>query len=310
VVSCALGLLSRSIQSLIRTLSSVNYLETKLLRPAPLQLREDLGELKELQESIKENGLLQPIIVRPRDGYFDVIAGNRRLAACRQLHLLKVLCVIKEVSDKEAYEIALTENVQRRTLDPVEEAKAFKNYIDKFGYGGVSELASRIGKSEEYVSHRVHLLTLPTDVLGKVSSRLLSPTTANELAWLDDAKKQSLLADESIKKKMSAKKVRTVVRLMRGKVEFKDAIDTVLNAKNDFDRDYVRDRATNNDSVRAINEVILVLKGTLIQLDSILEERVLEKNQVREELIAKRFGVHKLLDETFSLRKQVLKETN
>ena len=94
--------------------------------------------------------------------------------------------MIKELSDKEAYEVSLVENVQRETLDPIEEAMAFENYVKKFGYGSTTRLSKQIGKSEEYVSHRILLLSLPNDVLKNVSSRQLSPTVAEELIWLKD----------------------------------------------------------------------------------------------------------------------------
>src|SRR5579862_5051743 len=117
-----------------RTVSAVSYVETRLIRPSNKQLRGDLGDLEDICSSIKQNGLLQPIIVRPIANYFEVVAGNRRLAACKQLHFSNVLCHVKDISDKEAYEISITENIQRKTLDAVEEAKAFKRYVDEYGY--------------------------------------------------------------------------------------------------------------------------------------------------------------------------------
>ena len=286
----------------------MNYVETRLLRPSRLQLRERVGNIQELQQSIKENGLLQPIIVRPKEDYLEVIAGNRRLSACKQLHLSKVLCMIKEVSDKEAYEIALTENIQRNTLDPIEEARAFKNYIDDFGYGGIVELACEIGKSEEYISHRIHLLSLPSSIIDKVRSRLLAPTTADELVWLKDPEAQLILAEASIKERLSARKVRSAIRLVRRKVEIGQAIKNVTEAKSDFDKEYVRDR-TKNENIKALTEAILVLKSTLIHFDPILD-RSLDLTRVKEELISKRFGIHQLLDELISLRKSILNETD
>jgi ParB family transcriptional regulator, chromosome partitioning protein len=116
-------------------------------------LRQNSGaDFPELINSIHEKGLLQPIIVRPKGDRFEVVAGNRRLEACRKLKHRKIKAMILEIDDKTAYEIAITENVQRRTLDPLEEAPAFKKYCDEYGWGSQSELARKIGKSQEFVS--------------------------------------------------------------------------------------------------------------------------------------------------------------
>ncbi len=118
----------------------------------------------QLVESIREHGLLEPIVVRPVKGRFEVVAGNRRLKACKLLRHKRIRCMVLDLDDKSSFEIALTENIQRKTLDPIEEAVAFKRYCDELGWGGQSELAKKIGKSQEYISHRIALLDLPDDV--------------------------------------------------------------------------------------------------------------------------------------------------
>src|SRR5215207_4329120 len=105
------------------------------------------------------------------------------------------LSQIVELSDKEAFEISLVENIQRRTLNPIEEAYAFKTYVSDFGWRGVSDLASKIGKSTSYVGRRLGLLRLPEEVLKKVLSSLLSVSVAEELIPLHKEKDQSKLAD-------------------------------------------------------------------------------------------------------------------
>ena len=100
--------------------------------------------------------------MRLSDIKFEVVAGNRRLEACKRLHWLKVPCLVRELSDKEAYEIGLIENIERETLTPIEEAKAFQMYVKEKGWGGVKALAEKIGRSEEYVSHKIALLSLPS----------------------------------------------------------------------------------------------------------------------------------------------------
>jgi ParB family transcriptional regulator, chromosome partitioning protein len=150
-------------------------------------LRDELGPIDDLVLSITEKGVLQPIVVRPVGDKFEVIAGNRRVAACRKLRLRRIPSYIVGLDDKQAYEISLIENLQRSNLNPIEEAKAFRRYVDEYGYGGVSELARRIGKSESYVSKRIGLLHLPTELQEQLIRRRITASVAEEFIHLDRA---------------------------------------------------------------------------------------------------------------------------
>jgi ParB family chromosome partitioning protein len=108
----------------------------KLYHPVN-QLRVRLDKIPELAESIRMHGLLAPLTVRPTKHGFEVIAGNRRLEAIKLLKMAKAPCRIIDLSDKEAYEVAIGENLHHDTLNPIEEAVAFKRYVDSFGWGGV-----------------------------------------------------------------------------------------------------------------------------------------------------------------------------
>lgn len=142
------------------------------------QLRLDLDNVHDLALSIKQHGLLQPIVVRPKEHQYEVVAGNRRLAAIRLLKARKMSCHIVELSDKEAYEVALIENMQHKTMNPIEEAIAFDHYVKSFGWGGISELARRIGKSQEFVTKRVQLLRLPEKVREEIIRQRITPSVA------------------------------------------------------------------------------------------------------------------------------------
>ena len=96
-------------------------------------------ETSELVNSIRQNGLLHPIVVRTKGSFFEIIAGCRRYNACRTLGFRKIICHVVEMDDKSAFEVSLTENIQRRSLDPIEEAKAFRTYVDELGWGGLTE---------------------------------------------------------------------------------------------------------------------------------------------------------------------------
>jgi len=146
--------------------SIVEQIEMKMIRPSQFAVRDKFQKMTNEDEtlhiSIREHDLLQPILIRPISHGFEIVAGHRRFHACRSLRWRFIPCKIREMSDKQAYEIQLTENMQRKAMDPVEEAEAFRRYVMDFGWGGVSELAQKIGKSEEYVSHRIQLLSCLT----------------------------------------------------------------------------------------------------------------------------------------------------
>lgn len=161
----------------------------------PKNIRHKIFDTEELAKSIEQKGLLQPILVRTMDGYFEVVAGNRRFYACKALGWKKIACHVIELNDKQAFEISLIENIQRKRLSSLDEGGAFKAYVADFGWGGVSDLALRIGKSVSYVTKRIKLLNLPADVLESIISNKLNTSIAEELCSIKDKAKQSKLAN-------------------------------------------------------------------------------------------------------------------
>jgi ParB/RepB/Spo0J family partition protein len=144
-------------------------------------IRHNICDTEELAKSIEQKGLLQPILVRTLDGSFEIVAGNRRYSACKALGWKKIACHIIELDDKQAFEVSLIENVQRKSLSALDEATAFKAYVSDFGWGGASDLGSRIGKSVSYITKRMKLLNLLSDVLESIMNRRLDPSLAEEL---------------------------------------------------------------------------------------------------------------------------------
>jgi len=152
------------------------------LRPPLNQIRE-VDNLDGLTRSILEKGLLQPIIVRIINdkNFYEIVAGYRRYSACKKLGWKKIPCQILNLTDTEAFEISIVENVQRKTLNPIDEAKAFKKYVYDNGWGSASELATKLGKSVAYITKRIMLLDLPSDVTKAINENLLVPSIAEEL---------------------------------------------------------------------------------------------------------------------------------
>src|SRR5919112_2181266 len=167
--------------------SIVEHIEMKMVRPSQFSIRDkynDNQEVESLISSIKEHGLLQPILIRPYQNSFEIVAGHRRFYACKSLRWRHMPCKIRELSDKQSFEIQLTENVQRKSMSALEEAEAYRKYVQDLGWGGVTELSRKIGKSEEYVSHRIQLLKLPQDIKEKIMLNKLSVSQALELTNL------------------------------------------------------------------------------------------------------------------------------
>lgn len=152
------------------------------IRPNPFQPRRrfDEGALAELAESIRRHGVLHPVLVRPRHGGYELIAGERRLLACRQAGLGEIPVLVRDWDDRTTMEVALVENLQRTDLNPIEEAEAFQRLIDEFGWTQ-DEAAERVGKSRSHVANYLRLLHLAPAVREMVEGERLTMAHAKVL---------------------------------------------------------------------------------------------------------------------------------
>ena len=195
-------------------LGVIEDVEVGRIRPSSSCYRLIQTEMDELICSIKEKGLLQPIVIRSKGKYYEIVAGNRRYKACTTLGWRKIICHVVELTDKEAFEVSLIENMQRRNMDPIEEAHAFKNYVLTFGWGGISELAAKIGKSVSYVDKRIRLLDLPNDILDSIFKFEINKSAAEELLSIRDNHRQSELGQIIREKRLSSRQARELVKNM------------------------------------------------------------------------------------------------
>jgi len=189
-----------------------------------------------LARSIQRLGLLQPIIVRANKVSFEIIAGNRRLKACKMLGLKKVSCHIVELDDRSAFEVSLVENVQRNTLNPIEEGLAFRKYVHEFGWGGISELAQKISKSPSYISRRIKLVNLPQNILDLISQSSIDITTVEELLPVTDNHTKSMLTKLIRDENLSSRAVRQLVKAIDTKDVNMDSIFIEFNGTNEYTR--------------------------------------------------------------------------
>jgi ParB family transcriptional regulator, chromosome partitioning protein len=264
------------------------------------QLRMDLDNVQDLALSIKQHGLLQPIVVRPKQHEYEVVAGNRRLAATRLLKVKRISCHIVELSDKEAYEVALVENVQHKTMNSIEEAMAFNRYVESFGWGGISELARRIGKSQEFVTKRIQLLRLPEKVREEVIRQRITPSVALEMLPLDNEAIEEF-ADFIIQNSLTKEEVRHIVRISKAENN-EENIYTTIGYKNNTQQEkeiYLLDKA--------LRKSIAVMKSTLVNFDDIVNN-VNDEWVLKELLMQYRMIIHGDIDTFLKLRKRLIRK--
>ena len=195
-----------------------NQLPISDLSPNKYQPRKNFDEanLEDLTNSIKERGMIQPIIVRKSTNdktKFEIIAGERRWLAAQKAGLHNVPVVVTEADDLKSIEFAIIENVQRHDLNPLEEAQGYKRLIDEFSYDQ-EKVSKFIGKSRSYITNALRILTLPEDVIKLVETKKLSAGHAKILVGLENA---GFVANKIIEKKLSVRQAENFVLLFKSK---------------------------------------------------------------------------------------------
>ena len=183
----------------------------------PYQPRQNFKEekLNELASSIKKNGIIQPIAVRPsksNSGKYEIVAGERRWLAAQRAGLHQIPITILDLSDVESLEVAIVENIQRDDLNPIEEAKGYKRLNEEFKYDHES-ISKLMSKSRSHISNTLRLLTLPSDVVAMLEEGTLTSGQARPLIGISNA---SSIAEEIVSKNYSARKVEYIVRNKKG----------------------------------------------------------------------------------------------
>ncbi|MDD5617603.1 MAG: ParB/RepB/Spo0J family partition protein [Candidatus Omnitrophica bacterium] len=192
----------------------VLFLEIAKVKAGKFQPREefDSQKLEELISSVKEKGVLQPILVRKSESGFEIIAGERRFRAAKALNLDKIPALIKDVKDEDALVISLMENIQREGLNPIEEAHAFQQLIDKFNFSQDS-IAKALGKDKATISNILRLLKLPSDIQKHIVKGEISLGHAKVLLATEDAQKQRKLCQMVLSKSLSVRELENLVNV-------------------------------------------------------------------------------------------------
>ena len=232
--------------------------------------KESDEQIENLKFSMKQYGLLNPIIVRNLGNYFEVVTGVRRYKASKLLGWRKILCQVIEVLDKEAYEISLMSNLQHKQLGPIEEALAFKKYLYHYKWGQISELAYKIGKSHSYIHRRLKLLECSPDIIDAISQRKIEPSIAEEIVSIENQDVKTNLVTLALENKITCQQIRKI----------KDALNSteICSPLYMFKQDDVG--IYNNQNIRELDEInqklfnkmIILLKNTLRNMSPIIED--------------------------------------
>jgi len=192
------------------------FVPVTAIGPNPMQPRQRFadGGIDELAESIRQKGILQPLLVRRNGGGFDLIAGERRLRAAQRLGMENVPVLVRDVGDAEMLELALIENIQRENLNPIEEARAYRRLMEEFDLTQ-EEVAARVGKERSTVANTLRLLQLPATVKAQIEQGELSAGHARALAAAESDAIKVQLAQEVIDRKLTVRQAERLAKQRR-----------------------------------------------------------------------------------------------
>jgi ParB family chromosome partitioning protein len=204
--------------------SRVQRVPLNQIRPCPLQPRKDFSDdaLRELADSIRERGIVQPLIVRERGGFFELIAGERRWRAAQLLNLPEVPVIAREADDRAVLELALIENLQRENLNAVEEAHGYAQLAEQFQLTQ-EDIAAKVGKSRAVVANSLRLLKLPAIVQKYLRDGRLTVGHAKVILGLTDEKQQQLAAERVIKEGLNVRQTEGLLARLQTRGSRKNA---------------------------------------------------------------------------------------
>ena len=234
----------------------VLYIDINDIKPNKAQPRMTFDEdkLKELESSIKEHGVIQPLIVREADNGYELVAGERRWRASRLAGLKKVPCIIRNFDDKQNAIVAIIENMQREDLNPIEEAEGLRSMTEKYGFTQ-EQVSASLGKSRTYITNSIRLLKLPKEIQQFVSNGQMSAAHGRTIINVTDAKKQKEICDKVIKLGLS---VRETERLAN---KAKDEI------KPDRKKRKTTPTAKKSSDILAVEAELRTLTGTKVNIN-------------------------------------------
>lgn len=243
----------------------VRMISIDSIDPNPRQARSELGNIDELILSIKEKGVLEPILVRPKAGRYEIIAGERRYVASKNAGLKEMPCIEMRVEDNEAMEIALIENLQRKDLDVFEEADGLKALADVYGYNH-NEIAKKIGKARSTITEIINICRIPGEIRNYCKkSNILSRSTLIEIAKQKNTENMKRLVSMIKSRELTREDTRDLSKDLKGTqkkhkyfvYKYRSKDDDAYRLKIEFKQENV----TKNDIIQILQNLIKKLKS-------------------------------------------------
>jgi ParB family transcriptional regulator, chromosome partitioning protein len=266
-------------QSALSGDSGVRMLRPDQIIPSPLQPRRRFDEaaLATLGESIRKHGILEPIIVRPRDGRFEIVAGERRFQAAVQVGLEQLPVTVRELDDRTTMEISLSENLEREDLSPIEVALSFSDYLTKFGTTQ-DDLAHRLGKDRSTVANLIRLLDLPETARTALDNRTITAGHARALLPLKDERQLGPVLADVVRRQLSVRQTEALVRRLLTKKP--------------------RAGAVHDEALRNIQETMQKLLATRVNIRGRVNKGVIEISYFNQEDLLRILGILNSQEET------------
>lgn len=258
----------------------ITFVNINDIKPNENQPRKEFDEekIEELSNSIKEHGLIQPVILRKASKGFEIVAGERRWRACRKAGLKEIPCIVKELTDEQNMLIAIIENMQREDLNPIEEADGINMMITNFGLTQ-EEVSKSVGKSRPYITNALRLLKLPEQIKNFVSEGKLSTGHARAIAGIDGTEKQIQIAEFAVKEGISVRE-----------------IEKLIKEQNAPKKRNPRKRAEKNADVKKVEEDLKQIMGTKVSLNQTGKKGKIEIEYYSREELERLIELLKTLD--------------
>lgn len=232
--------------------------------PNPRQARSELGNIKELMDSIRSKGILEPILVKPREGRYEIIAGERRYIASRKIGLKELPCIEMDVEDNEAMELTLIENLQRKDLNVFEEADGLKSLAENYGYSH-NKISEKIGKARSTITEIINISRIPEEIRDYCyQNNIFSRSVLIEVAKQKNKEAMYKLISEIKQKELKREDTRELSKFLTGKVKKLRNFIYNYSPKADFYRlriEFKKQNVTKIEIIRILKEVIEELKA-------------------------------------------------
>jgi len=242
---------------------SIRMIQINKIDPNPRQARSELGNMKELMASIKSKGIIEPILVKPKEGRYEIIAGERRYIASKRIGLKELPCIEMDVEDNEAMELTLIENLQRKDLAVFEEADGLKSLAENYGYSH-NKISEKIGKARSTITEIIKVSKIPKEIRDYCrENNILSRSILIEIAKQNNKESMHKLISEIIERDLSREDTRELSKKLKGKIKRIQHFIYNYNPTEDFYRlriEFRKQNVTKDEIIKILEEVIKKLK--------------------------------------------------